>query len=69
MSADQDVLSPPFWRDRFVHATVPAFWRTAVMARPVWRKYIGYSSGSQPVGREPLPGGPRPRLGIENFLM
>src|SRR6218665_1400133 len=35
---------------------------------------IAYISGSQPVGRGqlvgrgPLPGGPRPRLGIENFL-
>ena len=27
-----------------------------------------YGSGSQPVGRGPLPGGPRPRLGIENFF-
>jgi len=37
-------------------------------------KLLPYFSGSQPVGRgplvvrEPLPGGPRQRLGIENFL-
>jgi len=40
-----------------------------------FRKAVPLNSGSQPVGRGPLvdrgplPGGPRPRLGIENFLV